>query len=315
MQRPDPLLRDVPLPLEAVFHPAGFPLRLATNSRDVIDAAAESWNMWQPEFAVEPIVMRVMVEREGDLAPAPRFRMQGHLVQAVSDAHNFAAVDTRAPFASIHVSQKTAADHTWLRWFFIESIAYLLLSQRYLTAVHAACIARNGTGIILCGMSNSGKSTLAFACARAGFTYLADDCTWLLNGSKVRIALGRPHMIRFREDAANHFPELEGWIARARPNGKISIEVPTSAFPHIATAARSPIGRIVFLARDSGRPAALEPVPRAETLGLLLRDMPSYADEVNATHEHTVETLTEVPAFRLHYRSLDEAVTLLSGIS
>jgi hypothetical protein len=315
MQRFDPLLRDLPLSLEAVYYPVGFPVRVATNSHDVIEAAAESWSMWQPEFAVEPVVMRVVVESEGELAPAPRYRMQGHLIHIVSDPRNFAVADTRALFASIHVSQKTAADHTWLRWFYTESLPYLLLAQRYLAAVHAACIARNGVGIMLCGVSASGKSTLAFACARAGFTYIADDCTWLLNGSTDRIALGRPHMIRFRHDAARHFPELEGWVARARPNGKVAIEIPTSEFPHIMTARKAPIGRIVFLARDSRGPAALESVARAETAGLLLRDMPSYGKEVDMIHQRTVETLTEVPAFRLHYRSLDEAVTLLSGIS
>src|SRR5438067_890715 len=179
-KRFDPLLRDLPMPLTATFHPAGFQLRLATNSRDVMEAAAESWDQWSPDFATDPVKMRVLVESEGDLAGPPRFRMQGHLLHAVSDAHNFAVADCEALFASICVSTKTAADHSWLRWFYTESMAYMLLTQRYLTGVHAACIARNGTGILLCGDSNAGKSTLAFACARAGFTYLADDCTWLV---------------------------------------------------------------------------------------------------------------------------------------
>jgi hypothetical protein len=314
MRRFDPLLRNQALPFEAVLHPVGFPLHLASNSRDVMEAATESWREWQPEFAVDPVEMRVLVEPEGDLAGQPRFRMQGDLVHVVSDAHNFAVADTRTLSAAIFVSQKTAQDHTWLRWFFVESMAYLLLSQRHLVAVHAACVARDGTGILLCGFSGAGKSTLAFACARAGFTYVADDCTWLLNGAADRTALGRPQQIRFRHDAARHFPELAGWIARARPNGKISIEVPTAAFPGIATAIRCPISRIVFLARDAEGPAALEPVPRSETLELLIRDIPSYGEEVNAIHERTVETLTGVPAFRLRYRSLEEAVRLLSDM-
>ncbi len=41
IKRFDPLLRDLELPLTATFHPVGFPLRLATNSRDVMEAAAE----------------------------------------------------------------------------------------------------------------------------------------------------------------------------------------------------------------------------------------------------------------------------------
>ena len=85
IRRLDPLLRDLVMPFTATFHPAGFPLRLATNSRDVMEAAAESWDQWSPEFATDPVEMRVLVEPEGDLAGAPRFRMQGHLIHAVSD--------------------------------------------------------------------------------------------------------------------------------------------------------------------------------------------------------------------------------------
>ena len=315
LKRFDPLLRDLELPFTGTFHPMGFPLRLATNSRDVMEAAAESWDQWQPEFAVDPVEMRVLVDAEGELASVPRFRMQGHLIHMVGDSYNFAAADSEALFASICVSEKTAADHSWLRWFFMENTAYLLLCQRYLTAIHAACVARNDTGIMLCGGSNAGKSTLAFACARAGFTYVADDCTYLLIGSTDRIALGRPHQIRFRDDAVRHFPEIEGWSKRARPNGKISIEVPTRAFPNIHTATRHPIGRIVFINRGSEGHARLEPMPHGDALALLLRDMPSYGEEVNALYEKTVETLLEVPAFRMHYRSLDDAIRLLSEIT
>src|SRR6266404_1022027 len=262
IKRFDPLLRDAPLPLTAVFHPMGFPVRITTNSRNVIEAAAESWDHWSPEFAAEPVEMHVLVEPEGDLAEPPRFRMQGHLIHMVSDAHNFAGADAQTLFVSICVSEKTAADHSWLRWFFMENMAYLMLSQRYLTPIHAACVARNSTGLLLCGVSNSGKSTLAFACARAGFTYIADDSSYMLIGSTDRIAIGRSHQFRFRDDAARHFPEIKGWTARARPNGKISIEVPTDAFPHIHTAKSHSIGHIVFLNRPPAGPARLEPMAR-----------------------------------------------------
>jgi energy-coupling factor transporter ATP-binding protein EcfA2 len=314
-RRFDPLLRDLELPFAATFFPVGFPLHLVSNSRDVVDAGAESWGMWAQEFFTRPVEMRVVVEAAGDLSPRPRFRMQGHLIHVVGDAYNFGIADTNALFASIWVSQQTAQDHTWLRWFFVESIAYLLLAQRHLVAIHAACIARNGAGILLTGPSGAGKSTLAFACACAGFTYLGDDCTWLLSGSADRTALGRPHVARLREDSARFFPEIAAWTPRARPTGTIAIEVPTAGLPGIATAVRCTVRYIVFLARGSGGPARLETVAPAETLPLLLRDMPSYGEEVNMIHRRTVETLVGAPALRLHYDSLEDGVRLLSSIS
>jgi len=271
--------------------------------------------MCQPEFARGAAAMQVVVEPEGDLAPPPRFRMSGHLVHVVGDAHNFGVVDTDALFASMWVSQKTAQDHTWLRWFFVESMAYVILAPRHIVAIHAACVSRDGAGILLSGASGAGKSTLAFACAKARFTYVADDCAWLLVESEDRTALGRPHVVRLREDAVSHFPEIARWVPRARPTGKIAIEVPTAELPEIATATRAPIRQIVFLARDAEGPDGIERVPENETLPLLMRDMPSYGDEINAIHQRTVERLSEVPAFRMRYHTLAQGIDFLLSIS
>jgi len=314
IRRVDPLLRDRPLPLQAIFYPGGFPVHLSTNSRDVIEAGTESWGEWELAFDRDPIVIRVLVEPGDAFAGPPRFRMTDHLVHAVSDAYNFAAADSRTLSASICVSESTAADHGCMRWFFIESMAYLLLSQRYVTAIHAACVVRDGRGLLLCGASNAGKSTLAFACARAGFTYVADDGTWFLNEGSDRVAIGRPYQIRFRDDAARHFPELAGRIANVRPNGKISIEVPLREFPRIRIAPQCRIDRIVFLKRGSAGPARLERVSEDAALEQMACEMFSYGDEVNAIQQATIERLTGAPAFHMHYESLEDGVRLLTEI-
>jgi hypothetical protein len=279
-----------------------------------MEAAAESWRYWPREYDTAPLRFRVVVEDEGELAGRPTFRIHGNMVQVVSDAHNFGIADFREMFAGIHVSRKTAADHPWLRWFFVESMSYMMLTQRYMVATHAACVARDGAGLLLVGRSGAGKSTLSFACARAGWTYVADDCTWLLAKSKDRIAIGRPHQIRFRDDAARHFPDLEGLIARARPNGKLSIEVLMSSFPEIGGAQRCPIRGMVFLDRAGGVPARLEKMDSATAVEEMINDIPNYGPEVNAMHEETVGALAAVPAWRMHYTTLAEALQLLSGI-
>ena len=314
LKRFDPMLHDIELCHTAAYYPAGFPLHIATNSRHVLEAAAESWRYWHREYDAEPVIIRAVIEPAGPLAGTPTFRMQEHLLQAVSDAHNFATMDMRLLVAGIHVSEKTAADHPRLRWFFIESMGYMMLTQRYVTPVHAACVARRGLGLLLCGASGAGKSTLAFACARAGWTYVTDDCSWLLTGSTDRVVIGRPHQMRFRHDAVRHFPELQGHVARTRPNGKLSIEVLTNLFPSIRTEPRCPVGGIVFLDRAAGGHARTEPIDSGEAVASLIADMPSYGDEVNAMHERTVRALLDVPAWRLHYRSFDEALRLLSEI-
>ena len=314
-KRIDPLLCDLDLRLSGTLYPAGFPLHIATNSPHVLQAAQESWAPFARAFDTPPIQFRVVVDPAGEASAAPAFRKQQHLISFVSDAHNFAVADTLTRAASFHLSAATAADHAVLRWFYLEAMAYMLLTQRYVVSLHAGCVASQGAGILICGKSASGKSTLSFACARAGFTFVSDDCTWLLAGSEDHIALGKPHMVRFRPDAARHFPELEPYLASRRPNGKLSIEVPTHLFPAIRTAARCPIRCLVFIDRESEGPPRVERMPPADVIESMLADMPSYGPEVNATHEATIHALSRLPAWQLRYRSLDDAIRLLSDVS
>jgi hypothetical protein len=309
--RPDPLLCHVDLPLRRAYYPAGFPLHLATNASDVIDAADECWRDYAPEFACEPMELRVVVDAEGRPASQPSFRLQRNLLSIVSDAHNFAAVDFGTQLACIYVSAETAADHDLLRWFFVEPIAYVLMAQRHVAPLHAASIARHGTGILLCGASGAGKSTLAFAAACAGWTFLSDDCTWLLVGGSDATAVGRPHQVRFRDDAPGLFPRLAGYVVRERPNGKIGIEVPMRAFPEIRTALRCRIGGLAWLDRSrAGRPEIWQVEP-AEVARQLLSSC-SYGEEVDAMHERATRRLLDLPAWRLQYESLDDGLRLLS---
>ena len=309
----DPLMHDVDLPLAATFYPLGFAVHIQTNSTEVHAAAAESWGRYRAEFDRPPIEIRIIVRPEGDLAPEPAFLSQGHLLTVIADKDNFACADMRKLFTYAFVSEKTVADHSWFRWFFLEPMAYFLLAQQYTMPMHAACVAKDGRGILLTGVSGAGKSTLAYACARAGWTFIADDATSLLQDSEDRIAVGKPHEARVRDDAPRLFPELEGWCTRARPNGKLSIEIPMDGFPNIRTALHCRIEAIVFLDRGPGMPA-VSGVRAEEATASLLGDMPSYGSETRARHERAMRRLMEVPAYRLRYERLEDALALLDAL-
>ncbi|HEY7387130.1 MAG TPA: hypothetical protein VH640_01390 [Bryobacteraceae bacterium] len=309
----DPLLAGASLPLSATYYPGGFPLCLTTNSQDVLSAAAESWGESESVFQCSPVQVRVHVQAEGSLSPQPSFRWQHHLLTAIADADNFAVADLDRLFGFVLVSAPTAADHQWLRWFFLESVVYSLLAQRYVVPVHAACVARNGRGILLCGCSGAGKSTLAWACARAGWTFISDDCTWLLPDSAVGDAVGRPGGARFRADVINFFPELEDLVERARPNGKLSLEAPLRAFPQIRTAERCPVRSLAFLER--GGESRVKKVPACEAFHLLSRDRTTWGSPTDAVHERTFQSLASLPAYQVRYESLEDGQNLLARLA
>ncbi len=312
MRSLDPTRRKTALPLTATYYPGGFRVEIATNSEDTLAAAAEAWEPGEPEFAAEPVRLRVLVEGAGPLCGEPAHRMQEHLYGIVADAANFADLDLERQFGFLCVSRRTAADHSWFRWFFLEAAAYILLTQRQIAAVHAACVARDGAGILLSGPSCAGKTTLSYACARAGWSLVSDDATWLVPGMD-RLAVGRPGHARFRPDAPRLFPELERFAARARPNGKIAIEVPLRELPQIRTAARARIGGVAFLERGAASPEAV-PLARKEAVQRLLADMPSYNEKTDALHERAVRRLAGVPAWRLRYQTIEDGIGILEDL-
>ncbi|HLK51615.1 MAG TPA: hypothetical protein VKT49_25920 [Bryobacteraceae bacterium] len=310
----DVYLANVELPLSADYYPAGFPLHLSTNSRDVLESARESWGAWVWEFDRPPLRLRVAVQSEGSLAPPAAFRRQGHLFCAISDADNFGVGDLRLLEACIFVSAQTVADHAWFRWFLLEPLVYVLLAQRYAIPVHAACVARQGSGVLLCGASGAGKSTLAFACGRAGWTFVSDDATWLLPEGEDPIGIGRFQQARFRPDAPTLFPELAAYSERVRPNGKLSLEVDLREIPHIAAAGKCAIEQLVMLDRRTGIPPRLEKIRAEQVVEALLQDGPGYGEDVDRLAEKTLRKLLRLPASRLHYERLDDALELLSRL-
>lgn len=307
-------LDSAQLPLSARYYPAGFPLELTTNSPDVLEAAEESWGRWPSEHARRPLRLRVVVSPADARAGAPSFRRYDYLMCVVSDSDNFAVADLNSLEACLFVSTRTAADRAWLRWFFLDALAYILLAQRYTVPVHAACVARQQAGVLLCGRSGAGKSTLSFACARAGWTFLSDDGTWLLPNQEDSTAIGRPFHARFRTDAPRWFPELVGVAHSVRPDGKISLEVPLDQFPKIRTACTSRVSSVVLLDRRPGAKARIRQISPVEAVDFLLEEIRSYGEEVDRRSERTLRKLVRIPAYRLRYDGLDRGVELLSEL-
>jgi hypothetical protein len=311
----DPYLHEIDLPCRAVHHPLGFRLNLTTNSRHVLEAAREAWGAYAPEFDREPLEIRAVVLPEGDLADSqPIFRGQGDLYSAVYDRDNFGVYDGNSLSGYCFVSEKTAADHLRLRIHFLEAMTYGLLTQRHAVPMHAAAVVRDGIGFILCGASGAGKSTLAFACARAGWTFVSDDATWLPVDVEGRVAIGRPSHARFREDAPRLFPELGQYAAEQRPNGKLTIEAPTADFHGVRSAVSCSADHLVLLERGARKPR-LAPLPACEILERLLVDGPNYGERVREIHERTLGRLRDAKAWRLEYATLDEAIELMAKIA
>jgi hypothetical protein len=309
MAKHDPDLYDFEMPLEGVFHPLGFPLHIVTNSHEVLAAAEESWGHFRQAFSTPPLQVRIGVLNGGpvECPPAPVVRAQRNLLARVADPENFSVTDRMKNFAFAWLTRAVIQNRPYLRWHFIEGIAWDLLDF-YLTPVHGACIERNDRGVLLCGDSGAGKSSLAFACALNGWTYMSDDSSRLVRANHDRMVVGNPYQIRFRETATKLFPELKDHMVILRATGELAIEVPTARWPRIKTTTRSSVDYVVFLNRQESGPTSFSPFPKDIALQWFEQSIACWEPETVEAHKAALRRLLAAEILELRY------VDCLSGV-
>jgi hypothetical protein len=310
----DPLQSATPLPLQAEYFPMGYRLRIATNSERVHLIAARIWSRY-PRLSAEPAVclnIAVTEDGVGPLPSPPVFRGREHLFSIVADHCNFATADLRMGTGFAWFGDNVSGDY--LRYQFLEPLAYVLIAARYLTFTHAACVALGGRGVLLCGDSGAGKTCLAFACARLGWTFLSGDATAIVRGRNDYRVVGRPYEIRFRETARRLFPELERYPRAIRPNGKDDIEIDPRDL-RLKCALEGTASHVVFLER-SPQPivAVAEAFPREEALRSLEQAI-CFGDELSRGEQlKSLTALMALPVYRLRYHDMNSAERVLRSL-
>jgi len=309
----DPLLHRAPLPYVGRYYPYGFPVDVASDMREVLDAAHESFGAYAPRFDRPPIRVHILTSEGSRVRPpAPVLRGQRHLLMWVADRENFSVCDYTQRFGYCCVTRATVADRIFFRWHFVDAVVTTLLELNYFIALHAACVAWEGAGVLLYGESGVGKSTLSYACARRAWTYVSDDASSVvLEGG--RTVIGEPHHFRFRAEAPDLFPELRGHTVGRQLDNKPTIEVFTADLP-IRTAPECRLEHIVFLDRRPGIRASLARIGREEAVERLQEDMAAFDPALDRRRSEAVEAIAEAPAFELRYSDYEEAVRLMEQI-
>jgi hypothetical protein len=292
----------------------GFPLDLSTNSQEIVSLADFLWAQYQPLSRHRgPARLNVIVEDHDARVPPGNAlpKGQNHLVSIVQGPDNFAICDTGSAFSFACLTRDVARDHAYVRYHFLDPAVYLMIDALYLFPMHAACVAREGRAIVLCGDSGAGKTSLAYACARRGWTFLSDDATHIIRGRSDHAVVGRPYRIRFRESARALFPELNQFLPERRPNGKFDIEVETSIL-RIPVALESNASHLVFLAQRRGEGGVrLAPFSSAEA-ARRLQSLVIHGDETVRSAQHqTLMEFLRLPIVTMTYSDLDGAESVL----
>ena len=303
---------------EAMHFPLGFPVRFLSNSPRVMEAARQSWGLFKPTFHGQPLEFLIHVRKGAGLSntlpPEPAHMVKGSLLTQVADIENFYIADMKTGRAIGRVTPLTAGSPLYLRYHILEGAVLCLIATTRAVAVHAACVRACGKGVLLCGDSGEGKSTLAFAGARAGWTYVTDDASYVPMYRNDRLAVGNCHKVRFRPSAVDFFPELAGRPITPRAAGKPSIEVRTSEWPEIATAGATPIDYIVFLNRRYADTRELTPLRSSAVWPWFTEHLISPA-ETRPAQEAALARLLTAGLFELRYSDLEWAIERINQLA
>jgi hypothetical protein len=301
--------------LKASFYPMGFPVELETNSRAVMAAARELWGRFRALSDASAVRFRVTVEDcDARVAPKPLTRAEGHIVSIIHGPDNFAVCDVACSYGYAFLTRDTVGNRPWLQYHFLEAAIYTMLDAASLAPVHAACIEIDGRATLLCGDSGAGKTSLAYACAKRGWTFISGDATHMVRARADRTVVGRPFALRLRETAAGLFPELRQRLASIRPNGKVDYEIDTSSCNFQVTV-ESKAACVVFLNRQEnpGNPR-IEPFSRHEAMRQFTRVLSCGDERILSEQNKTLARLLELPVVQLTYGNPADAEGALRGL-
>ena len=319
----DSLGHTAPLDFSVRLPLLGLPLEVRGNSAAVIAAAERSFGRWRDLDSaliepIDPLVVDVVVHPEdshGDASSSQRSpfqftqRVHGECFIASSGANLLTAQMDRGR-ALAFVTPELLADDPHFRYNVLECLALLLASWRDRTPVHAGAVTHAGRAALLVGPSTAGKSTLCYACVRAGFGLLAEDVVYVSLRNEMRL-WGNPWRIHLLPDAPRLFPELSGLPARIQANGKRKLTVDLTALGADRMRCHAQSAVVCLVRRHAGRASALSPIDPAVAVAALSQDLESGFD-LHARAGAVAAALAAGGAYRLDVgRDLEGAVELL----
>jgi hypothetical protein len=296
-------------PAREVVFPLGQAVQFFSSSEPALDAAREHWGAWPRLFGEMPLSFHIEVHEGPEASAPPGCRMAEGELLFYSDPANLASFSAEVKSGLLRVSSRTLAKKRWFVHHFLEALVLTALDTLFFDPLHAACVARNGCGVLLAGDSGAGKTTLAYACAKAGWTLISEEGAHLA-GDAERSLVGASRVFHLREGAQRLFPELEDWPLMPAANGKLAIQVDAAA-AGMKTEWRASAGPTVFLSRRAG-PAELRPfAPEVALMYFLQTSRRPNREE----SEKRLRELLSRGCHLLEYERVEDAVAILDGLA
>ena len=304
----DPLHWGVPIRFQADFNPIGTPIRVESNHETIVQSAQENFGRYGKPLPVEPpkFFLRLCVDpihRAAPPWPKPSFRSLNHLFHIACGDSNFAVADLNTRMCVGFVTEAMVEDSSFFKSTFLDCLFYVLAVHHDYTPVHCSGVVSGGQGALICGVSGTGKTTLAYACAQSGLQVLSDDVVHLrIDPASNQLRLwGRPWFLRLAPEAVDLFPELAGLQPQLRSDHEWYLEVDVeNQFPGTAVVSCEPEA-LVFLERHRDAASRLQPLNVDSAMERLLKDIHLSETSVIERHRATLARLLQTKAYTLSY--------------
>lgn len=300
---------------------AGQPVLLRTNAPGIARYAGDFF----PEtrnavtHSTLPLATITLLVKGIDKPPcenAPWFRGRGHFAFArfTSTDSFWFNLRTREVYGTFSLSLADD-EKRWHRHIF-PALMGILSAAIDVAPVHAACLARDGCGVLLAGPSGAGKSTLTISLAKRGYALLADDWTYLsaagmgTNDSGIE-AWSIPVPVKLLPDACGFFPELLAYHPEVSLNNEIAYEVCPEECFGVSRLLHCPVTVVVLLERTEKPGCKIAPIRAEEAIDHLVKELEPLGGLLASCYErqsNLVRRLGNTSCYRFSFNDHPDTV-------
>jgi hypothetical protein len=224
-------------------------------------------------------------QRRRSEPPALEMLSGAGFLGGATDSSNFVVLSPQERAALVAVSPQMLKFPYHTRYELIEFAVFTLAARsQKLASLHAACVGRNGRGILLMGPSGAGKSTVTLQCLLQGFDFMSEDSVFVTPDTM--LATGIANFLHVRSDSLR-------WLERARDvaairkspvirrrSGVRKFEVDLRRGNYRLAPSPLKIAAVVFLsAQNAGARPLLKPLSRSDLLARLVANQGYAANQ------------------------------------
>lgn len=239
--------------------------------------------------------------------PKPYVRGLDHMVYVGFDSKSSLLADLASRKVIGRVASGMALDVRYWKTTIFPMLMSVVAGSVGLVELHASCVAKDSSGLLLVGRGHSGKSTLAMAMRNVGFRVLSDDRAFCsIKDGKLR-AYGISRPIKLRRDAGSWFDEFRGREPVDIQNGEPVFYADLNRSKTQNGMAPCEPRAIVFLERN-GEGCRISRMKRSEIGSLIEADLLAETTEAVEDQQCVIDRLVDLPGWHLRYGARPEVI-------